>query len=246
MPFELILILVVVSFSFWVKAIAGFGGPLIAIPILAPFLGVEAAVVAVVIPNLVANLMMLWSNRHAASPNRRLLVRLIGAGALGTIFGTVLLTRLDDRIMSIALALTVVMYIVASLARPEFKVSRETGMKLAAPVGVVGGVLHGATGNSGTVFGSFYHSLDLPRDEFVFALTVTFLGFGALQIATLAQLGRFTTEALGPALLAILPVLVVIPLGEAVSRRLNPQAFGRVVLALLAFSAVALVVSAVS
>ncbi|MBK5268160.1 MAG: sulfite exporter TauE/SafE family protein [Acidimicrobiia bacterium] len=246
MSVELVLILVVVSFAFWVKGVAGFGGPLIAIPLLAPFLGVEAAVVAVVIPNLVANLMMLWTNRHAAAPNRKLLVRLIGAGAIGAIGGTVLLTRLDDRILSVVLAATVLMYIVASLAHPQFRMSRDVGMKLAAPVGLVGGVLHGATGNSGTVFGSFYHSLNLPRDEFVFALTVTFLGFGSLQIATLAQLGRFSGPPLIRALIAILPVLVVVPLGEAVSRRLNANVFGRVVLALLAFSAVALVVGAVS
>ncbi len=244
--FELVLVLVVVSFSFWVKAVAGFGGPLIAIPLLAPFLGVEGAVVAVVLANLVANVMMLWTNRHAASPNRRLLVRVIGAGALGTVAGTIALTRLDDRILSVTLAVTVVIYIVASLARPEFKVSRDVGMKLSAPVGIVGGVLQGATGNSGTVFGSFYHSLDLPRDEFVFALTVTFLTFGSLQIVTLAQLGRFSGDPLERALIAIVPVLLVIPLGEAFSRRLDAKIFGRLVLGLLAFSAVALVIGAVT
>lgn len=244
--FELVLVLVVVSFSFWVKAVAGFGGPLIAIPLLAPFLGVEGAVVAVVLANLVANVMMLWTNRHAASPNRRLLVRVIGAGALGTVAGTIALTRLDDRILSVVLAVTVVVYIVASLARPEFKVSRDVGMKLSAPVGIVGGVLQGATGNSGTVFGSFYHSLDLPRDEFVFALTVTFLTFGSLQIVTLAQLGRFSGVPLERALIAIVPVLLVIPLGEAFSRRLDAKIFGRLVLGLLAFSAVALVIGAVT
>jgi len=246
MSVELVLILVVVAFSFWVKGVAGFGGPLIAIPLLAPFIGVEAAVVAVVIPNLIANLMMLWTNRHAAAPNRKLLMRLIGAGAIGAVGGTVLLTRLDDRILSLVLAATVLMYIVASLARPEFSLSRERGMRLAAPIGLAGGFLHGATGNSGTVFGSYYHSLNLPRDEFVFALTVTFLGFGTLQIATLAQLGRFAGPQLTQALVAILPVLVVVPLGEAVSRRLKAAVFGRIVLALLAFSAVALVYSAVS
>ena len=119
-------------------------------------------------------------------------------------------------------------------------------MKLAAPVGIVGGALQGATGNSGTVFGSFYHSLDLPRDEFVFALTVTFLTFGSLQIVTLAQLGRFSGDPLERALIAIVPVLLVIPLGEAFSRRLDAKIFGRLVLGLLAFSAVALVIGAVT
>ena len=245
MTLELVLILVVVAFSFWVKAIAGFGGPLVAIPLLAPFIGVEQAVVVISLANLVANLLLLWSNRHGAKPNRKLLTRLILAGAAGTIGGTVLLTRLDDTVLAILLAGTVFIYIAANLARPEFHLSKERGLALAIPVGAVGGLMHGATGNSGTVFGSFYHSLNLPRDEFVFALTVTFLGFGSLQIGTLVQLGSFGGDRLIQALIAIVPVFIVTPLGEAVARRLDSKVFGRVVLALLAFSAIVLVVGAV-
>ena len=81
---ELALILAVVVFSFWVKAVAGFGGPLLAIPILAPFIGVEASIVVVSLANLAANLMLLWSNRAAARPNRQLLIRLISAGSVAT------------------------------------------------------------------------------------------------------------------------------------------------------------------
>ena len=246
MTIELILILVVVAFSFWVKAVAGFGGPLVGIPLLALFIGVEQAVVVISLANLVANLLLLWSNRRAATSHRKLLTRLIAAGAAGTVGGTVLLTRLDDSILSLALAGSVFIYIAASLARPEFSISQERGLRLAVPVGVVGGLMHGSTGSSGTVFGSFYHSLKLPRDEFVFALTLTFLAFGTLQIGTLIQLGSFAGERLSQALVATLPVFVVTPLGEAVSRRLNAQLFGRVVLGLLAFSAAVLIVGAIS
>ena len=118
------------------------------------------------------------------------------------------------------------------------------GQALAIPVGAGGGLMHGALGASGTVFGSFYHSLRLPRDEFVFALTITFLWFGTLQIGTLAQLGSFGRERVIQSLIAVIPVFVVTPLGERLSRSLNAEVFGRVVLALLATSAVALIVGA--
>lgn len=242
---ELILILGVVSFSFWVKAIAGFGGPLLAVPLLAPFLGVEQAVVVVSIANIVSNLMLLWSNRHAGRSHGRLLLRLLLAGALGTVLGTILLTSLDDRVLALTLAASVVVYIVINLARPDFRLSSDRGLALAVPVGAVGGLMHGALGNSGTVFGSFYHSLRMPRDEYVFSLTVTFLAFGTLQIGTLARLGSFGEERLVQAALSVLPVLLVTPLGERISRRLDARVFGWVVLGLLAFSAMALVAGAI-
>lgn len=229
------------AFSFWIKGITGFGGPLLAVPMLAPFLGVEHTVVVVSLGNIVSNAMLLWSNRHAATTHRRLLTRLLLAGAVGTIVGTVLLTRLDDAVLSLVLAASVFLYVVVSLARPEATLTPRQGLMLAVPAGAVGGLMHGALGNSGVVFGSFYHSLKWPRDEFVFALTVTFLGFGLLQTGTLLQLGSFAGERLGQALLATIPVVVVTPLGEAVARGLNPAVFSRAVLALLAFAGVVLV-----
>lgn len=241
---ELALILGVAAFSFWVKAIAGFGGPLLGVPLLAPFLGVEGAVVVLALANLVSNLMLLWSNRHAGRRVSVFLVRLIPAGAAGVVGGTILLTRLDDAILSLALAATVLAYIVITLARPELSMSEERGRAMAAPVGAVGGLVHGATGNSGAIFGSFYHALKLPRDDYVLALTVTFLGFGAMQIVTFVGLGSFGSTRLWQAVLAIIPIVIVTPLGERMARRLNPATFRWIVLGLLAFAAIVLVVGA--
>lgn len=233
------------AFTFLVKSVVGFGGPLLAIPMLAPFIGVEHAVVAVSLGNIVANLMLLWANRDAAGTTMPILVRVVSAGIIGVAGGTYLLTVLDDRILSIALAISVFLYIVLALARPDVRLSRDRGLRVAAPVGVVGGFMHGATGNSGMVFGTYLHALDLPRREFVFAVTIPFLAFGTVQVFTLAGLGGFDGARLVQALFAILPVLVVTPLGSRIGDRLKTQTFSRLVLALLALSGVFLIASAI-
>ena len=104
--------------------------------------------------------------------------------------------------------------------------------------------MHGATGNSGTVFGTFLHALGLPRGQFVFAVTIPFLVFGTVQVGTLIALGSFAGERLVRALLAIIPVLVVIPIGTAIGDRLQSKTFSRLILVLLGFSGLTLVVSA--
>jgi uncharacterized protein len=240
---DLVLILAAVSFAFFVKGVAGFGGPLLAVPIIAPTLGVEHAVVVVSIGNLISNLMMLWEHRTGFGDTRRLLFRLLVAGAAGTVGGTWLLTRLDNRPLALAVAALVIGYIVVSFLRPNLRMDPAQGLRLAWPVGAVGGLVHGATGNSGPVFGTFLHSLGLARSSFVFALTVPFLVFGSIQIITLFGLGAFTPARATQALWAILPVLVVIPIATRIARRLNQRAFERIVMALLAFAAIRLVFS---
>ncbi len=242
---ELALILGVMAFTFLVKSVVGFGGPLLAIPMLAPFLGVEDSVVVVALGNIVANVMLLWANRTAAGTTGPILVRVVSAGALGVAGGSYLLTVLDDRVLSIALAVSVFIYIALAVARPDFHLTRDRGLRIAVPVGVVGGLMHGATGNSGTVFGTYLHALSLPRPEFVFAVTIPFLVFGTVQVFTLATLGSFVGERLLQSILSIVPVLVVTPVGARIGDRLKSKTFSRLVLALLAFSGVVLLVSAV-
>jgi uncharacterized membrane protein YfcA len=241
---DLTLIIAVAAFAFLVKAVAGFGGPLLAVPLLAPTLGVERAVAVLSLANIVANLMLLWEHRSGAGETKALLYRLLAAGALGTVVGTWLLTRLDDRPLEVTMALLVFAYIAVAIRRPDFRIGRERGLQLSLPIGAVGGLMHGATGNSGTVFGTFIHSLGLDRSSYVFALTVVFLVFGSIQVVTLGGLGAFHDTVLSEALWTILPVVVVTPIGGAIARRLGNKAFTWVVLGLLAFSGVRLVFAA--
>ena len=52
---ELILVLVAVSVAFLVKGAVGIGGPTLAIPVLATFMGVEYAVAVIAIPTVLSN-----------------------------------------------------------------------------------------------------------------------------------------------------------------------------------------------
>lgn len=233
-----------VALSFLVKAVVGFGGPLLAIPVLAPVLGTEHAVVAISLANLVANVLLVWEHRAGASGTWGVLFRLVGAGAAGTVGGTWLLTRLDGRILALGVAVMVFAYIVVTITMPDFRISPTTGLHLSWPVGMIGGIVHGATANGGPVFVTFFHSLALTRRSFVFALTSVFFTLSSIQVGTLAVLGAFTGERMVEAAWAILPVLVVGPIGSIIGRRLDQRMFGRVVLAFLGVVAVRLAFSA--
>lgn len=237
------LIVVAVSIGFLLKSIAGFGGPLFAVPILAPTLGVEHAVVAVSFANIVANVLMLREYKTEAADSKPLLTRLLAGGVVGTAIGTWLLTWVDDRPISLAVGMLVVAYVLMAMRMPQLHIPSKAGMTAAVPVGLVGGLVHGATGNSGQIFGTFVHALQLSRRAYVWVLTVVFFSFGTVQTITLLGLGSFTSERMVEALLAIPPVLVVIPLGTWLASKLKTTTFRWVVLAALAAAGIRLIVT---
>jgi hypothetical protein len=238
---DLVLILLVTSGTFFIKAITGFGGPLLAIPLLAPVIGVEHAVVGLSLANLSSNILLLIENRSGARAMRPFLVRVLGAGAIAVVAGTLVLVNVDDRILLAVLAASVFAYVALALANPNLRLGNAAGLRAAVPIGIVGGFVHGATGNSAAVFGTFFHSLALPRQDFVAAVTTVFLVLSTLQVGTLASLGSFTTGRLAQAAAAVVPVLIVTPLGTRVAARLDAKTFGRIVLAMLTVAGVRLV-----
>jgi uncharacterized membrane protein YfcA len=112
-------------------------------------------------------------------------------------------------------------------------------------MGLLGGGLAGATSTAGPLITTYLHSLRMPRSSLIYMLSLIFAVFGLVQLVTLITLGAFTEQRTIQALLAILPVLVMTPIGIRLGRRLEQRAFELIVLGLLGFAAVRLLVSAV-
>jgi uncharacterized membrane protein YfcA len=243
---ELVLILLVVSVAYLVKGVAGMGGPLLAVPFIAGFTSVEHAVVVLSLANMVSNGWLLWEHRAGAEGTGFVMTPFLWVGTPAAIAGTYLLTELDDRLLSIVVAIVIVLYIWRHVANPEFGLKPRTARRLAAPIGLVGGGLAGATSTAGPLITTYLHSLRMSRSSLIYMLSLVFSVFGFVQLVTLIALGAFTEERTVQALLAIVPVLVMTPIGIRLGRRLDQRAFELIVLSLLGFAAVRLLWSAVS
>jgi uncharacterized membrane protein YfcA len=240
MTSDLTLIALAAAVAFFVKAIAGFGGPLLAIPILAPTLGVEHSVVALSLANLMSNAMLMWEHRRGSAGAAAILVPMLSAGAVGTLVGTRFLTTLDDRWVSLAVATMVFAYVIRAITGARLTLAEAKGRSLRIPVGIVGGIMHGATGNSGPVFGTYLDALNLSRSAFVFMVSVPFFVLSTVQIATLVAFGAFTAERTNEALFSIVPVMIATFVGALVGRRVPTSMFRNIVLVMLTFAGVRL------
>lgn len=239
---EVAVIVVAAATGFFVKSSVGMGAPLIAVPFMAAFLGVEQAVVIMTLPLVVANVWLLWEHR-AAVRETRLVVPLLSTGVFGAAVGSWLLVHVDDRILSLVLAAVIVVYIIRFFTHPDLQLSATLARYLSPGVGFTAGLMQGSTGISGPLLATYLHSLRLEKRVFVFSVTVLFQTFGIVQIISLAALGRYTPTRLLESFIAFLPVLVVFPLGIRLSRRMSAKVFERAIVVLLAVAAVRLVLS---
>jgi uncharacterized membrane protein YfcA len=237
---DLVVIVVAIAVGAFIKGATGGGLPQLAIPVMAVFLGVEHAVVVMAIPGVVANGLLVWSHRAEASRTRHL-PAMVGAGIVGCVVGTVLLDSLDGRLLSGALAVVIVGYIVLSVLKPGFSLPAGVTRVGSAPVGLVAGGLQGATGISGPLLTTWLHGFGLPPRAYVFALSSLFFVFASVQAVTLAGVGLYTPARLLQSLLALVPILLALPLGVHAAKKLSARTFQRVVLVLLAASVVSLV-----
>jgi uncharacterized protein len=244
MTTDLLVVVGAITAAYLVKGVTGIGGPLLAIPVIASVSGVEHAVVVLSFANVVSNGWLLWEHRAGAAGTGFVMIPFLTVGTVATIAGTWLLTEIDDRLLSVVVAAVIVGYVVSYLTDSRLELDRRGARRWAAPVGLVGGALLGATGTGGPLIATYLHSIRLSRSSFVLALSLTFQVLGAIQLAALLWLDAFTEERTVQALWAIIPVVAMTPLGIALGRRVSQRRFEMLVLALLAFAAVRLAITA--
>lgn len=238
---QIALVTAAVLVGFFAKGATGIGGPMLAIPVLAGFMGTEYAVVVIAIPTLAANSWLLWKTREGARGIWWFMTPLLVAGVFGTVLGAWILTNVDDQAISVALAVLIVVYVIWYVLGPDIELSDRVAKRLSAPVGFVGGSLAGATGISAPVIATYIHALEMARVAFIFAVTVPFWGLGLVQVISYAGLGAYDSERLVAGLVATIPTLAVLPLASRAGAKLSHRTFQLAVLAILAVSAVRLV-----
>lgn len=219
-----------------VKGVTGVGLPLVAVPILAGFLGVERAVLILVIPAVVLNAYQVLRHlaESAAMPEWP---RMIGAGVPGAAVGAGVLHAASDRMLATALAIWILAYLVFRLLHPSFALSLRMRLRWSPVVGAAAGALQAATGISAPVVAAYADALGLRPSAYVFAVCAPFGAFAAAHLAVVSLSGIYTAELFTQSLFAVLPAIAAIPLGARLRVHISRAVFDgtiRVTLLLMA------------
>ncbi|WP_428099789.1 sulfite exporter TauE/SafE family protein [Candidatus Rariloculus sp.] len=227
MPFtweELSIIFAALALGGLVKGITGMGLPLVTVPVLAEFLGVERAVLTMIIPTLVLNAYQIWTHRDARSEVPEL-PRFLLAGIPGAAFGATVLYLASERFLSAALGIWLLGYVLLRLAHPSFSLPMASRMRWSPVIGAGAGALQAATGIAAPIVAPYADALRLRPHVYVFAVSAPFGAFAAAHLAIVIGSRLYTPELLTQSLLAVIPAAAFTPAGMWLRRFVSQSTF---------------------
>jgi hypothetical protein len=240
-PGLLTLLITMVFVGAIVSGMTGMGFALTAMNGMAAAMGARNGVIAISILTPVTAGYQLWSNRDHVALVRRLRGLLAGA-VLGSFLGAQLLILLPGWMISLALGLFTVQFVVdtARRERPLLAASRER--QIAPLVGIVSGVTNGALGASGPVVASFLLAIGLRGREFVFGISLLFVTQAIIRASLFVIYGEYTEPLVLAAVALLIPALVGQQIGINLRGRIDAKVFQRILLVVLFLSSVNLIV----
>lgn len=234
--------LVVVA-AFAVRGGAGFGGGVVAVPLLVVVLPLQLVVPVMTALNFMASIGHGMRNRRAIQ--WRDLMRLMSFALLGVGVGLYLFKVLDPRPLSRALGVFVVLYAVyvlsgaGRLPRVPERWMKPLAAVMGASAGLAGTLFGGA---AGPLFVVYLNARRLAMDEFRATITAIMVCMSVVRIAGYASLGFLDFSGLKYLAVAIPLMWVGGYIGERLVRHIDQRRFERVLGAVLIVGGTVLVV----
>jgi uncharacterized protein len=207
-----------------VKGTIGMGMPTVAIGLLGLVMVPAEAAALLVVPALVTNLWQMSAGGRFVALLRRLWPMLVTM-VPGALLGIGAMAGLDVRIATAGLGAVLLAYGVFGLVAREFTVPAHAERWLSPIVGFTTGLVTGATGVFVLPAVPYLQSLGFSRDELVQALGLSFTVSTVGLALALSQRGLLGLDYALLSLVAVLPALAGMVLGQALRKRIGAAGF---------------------
>jgi uncharacterized membrane protein YfcA len=207
-----------------VKGVFGMGLPTVALGLLSLTMPPVEAATLIVIPTLATNAWQFATGPQPVAVTARFAILLLGV-AIGTVVGVGFLTGSHTALVSMALGGVLILYAAVGMLAARLHVSAHAERWASPLVGVVTGIVNGATGVSVMPLVPYLNSIGLQREALIQSMGLVFM-VSMLALATcLAWTGHFHVASAGASALALLPVFAGMYAGQLVRLRLHAQAY---------------------
>jgi uncharacterized protein len=212
-------------FAGWVKGAIGIGLPTVVMGILSIVMPPAHAAALMVLPAIGTNLWQMAAGPALAKLVRRLATMIVGV-FVGTLATIGLMTG-SAAGASAALGLVLAAYGLYGLFARRFIVDPRHERWASPLIGVVTGLISGATGVFVVPNAPYLTSLRLEPEELVQAIGISAFVCPLAITLALAAHGRYSSGLAGASLLALAPALVGMYVGQRLRRRLPAATFMR-------------------
>lgn len=208
-----------------VKGVTGMGLPTLAMGVLGALLSPLAAASLLIVPSMVTNLWQLLAGPRAGALARRLWPMMVASMA-GTLLAAPLMAGGTGGATTV-LGLTLLAYALYTLFAPALQVSPVREPWLTPLVGLITGLIAGATGVFVIPAVPYLQALGLEKDELVQALGMSFTTSTIALAVGLASHHAWQADQLVLSTLAVIPALTGMWAGQVLRRAISPPTFRR-------------------
>ncbi len=212
-----------------VKGVTGMGLPTLAMGVLGAIISPLAAASLLLVPSFVTNIWQLFAGPRLGALIRRLWPMMLTI-VIGTVLGSTLLTSGDTNTTTTGLGVALVAYATYTLFARPLRVSGQFE-RIASPiVGLATGLVTGGTGVFVIPAVPYLQSLGLDKDDLVQALGLSFTVSTIALAVGLGWNGGLSSDIWLTSLLAVIPALIGMQVGQMIRTRISALLFRRMFL----------------
>ena len=239
--FEFLAILsVILFFSALVQGSIGFGFPLISTPLLAMITDMKTAVLYVVIPTLLINVISLFSEGDILKAFKRF-YPLAFMAMLGSAIGTQILIYSSSEFFKLLLAISIFFYLAIQKFKFEMKWVNEKPKFSIIFFGFVAGIIGGLTNVMSMILIIYSLEAKHTRKEVIQSANLCFLFGKLVQVIIFAMHGSFTQEVLNTSMLSLVVVGIAVLIGIKIKNKIPQDNYNKIIKVFLFLMAVALI-----
>ncbi len=236
----LIILSIILFFSALVQGSIGFGFPLISTPLLAMITDMKTAVLYVVIPTLLINIISLFSEGNIISAFKRFYPLALMA-MIGSAIGTQILIYSSSEFFKLLLAISIFFYLFIQKFKFEMRWVNEKPRFSIIFFGLAAGIIGGLTNVMSMILIIYSLEAKHTRKEVIQSANFCFLFGKLIQVILFSIHGSFTQEVLNSSLLSLVVVAVAVVIGIRIKNKIPQDNYNKIIKAFLFLMAIALV-----
>ncbi|WP_343314487.1 sulfite exporter TauE/SafE family protein [Brucella sp. BE17] len=221
-------VIIMIAFTFlgagFVKGLTGMGLPTVAMGLLGALISPMTAASLLIVPSFVTNVWQLVTGPDFRALARRLWAMMLTI-VIGTVAGGSVLVGGHSTLTTALLGLCLVVYAGHSLFARQLNVPARHEVWLSPLIGLLTGLVTGATGVFVIPAVPYLQALGLKKDDLVQALGLSFTVSTVALALALSSRQAYGGDAFLVSFLALVPALAGMALGQVVRNRMSAAVF---------------------
>lgn len=235
----LILSVIIIALAVFGQCLFGFGGGLIAIPVLSLMIGVKDAVTLSMILQMISVGMLIRIYSHIDWS----VVLPVAWGLIpGTLVGVFLLTMLDEDWIRLTLIAFIASYLIKDLFYKSKVLTIMRRRWSGVVIGSFGGIIQGLIGTGGPPLVMYLNELKMNPSAFRAALLIWICVTNTIRLIISVEAGLFNEMVINIALASIPFILLAMWSADRISKTLNDLLYARAIQVILCGSIIALII----